>query len=182
MSWPYLFRAGHAYVAGFDKPGVVGIGTIRDKVEDKGFQVLAAYECADVPGLPFAVRGSCPDDWDWIGLVRRTGPTELIDVPDRVWWIVEIPPAEAPPPPTPGAPPPELPPFDKCANVTSRPAVTYEHAYSAVGAGLAVGVLVGGLALALGARRLGIGAAGVLAAGAVLGGVGGGAWALRWQG
>lgn len=94
MSWVYLFRHGYSYVAGFDKPAVVGITRIREEVEEEGFRVLMVRECREGEQLPFRVRGNCGDEWDWIGFVERRGPTRPIDVPDRVQWIVEVPPPQ----------------------------------------------------------------------------------------
>jgi len=85
----YLFKQGLSYAAGFDKPAILSADTIAEGVTDRGFSVLLADECAE-QGLPFATPSSCGDSWDWIAIVERTAPDELIEVPDRVKWIVPL--------------------------------------------------------------------------------------------
>lgn len=102
------FQTGVSYVAGFDKPAILSLSTIRRAVEGQGFAVLGVYECSSMPGLPFAVPGVCGDEWDYVALVKRTGAPKYIDVPDRVAWLVAIPPPGQPPPAL--ARPGELPP------------------------------------------------------------------------
>jgi hypothetical protein len=106
----YRFVTGHAYAAGFDKPFVASESAIREAVEDKGFRVLYADECERTPVLPFHTPGTCDDEWDWIALVERTGPSTVLEVPDRVKWIIDTTPAapgEPVRPPTPLQPEPE---------------------------------------------------------------------------
>lgn len=84
-----LFRGGHSYLAGFDKPFILPITAIRDAVEDRGFRVLGAWECEEVP-LPFQVVGTCGDEFDWVALVQRLGADEEIELPSQVVWIQEF--------------------------------------------------------------------------------------------
>lgn len=108
MRFPFL--AGHTYAAGFHKPWYASEGAVREAVTDEGFRVLYASECESVPGLPFHTPGTCGDEWNYIGLVERTGPDAVLDVPEEAKWIVDTTPAapgEPVRPPTPLQPEPE---------------------------------------------------------------------------
>lgn len=105
----YTFHQGRYYLAGIDKPLVVPTSTIVEAVNDMGFRVISYGEaeeagCGRSP--TFTPPGRCGEDWDWMGLALRTGPTKTIEVPDRVWWIYEYQPMTPAPPPGPGVPPP----------------------------------------------------------------------------
>jgi len=94
----FFFAAGHTYIAGFDRPMVVGLAKIRDAVAKEGFAVRDVFECEARPRLPFRTPGRCPDDWDYVAVVERVGPSRSFDVPDRVHWIVDSTPIPALPP------------------------------------------------------------------------------------
>lgn len=137
------FEHGVTYIAGIDKPAIVSVSTIREAVADEGFQVLGVYTCDQIPSLPFAVPGKCGDEWDYIGIARRTGPSKWIDVPDRARWIVAIPPVTVTPslPARPGEPPPPTAPGPTVvlerAGMGFRPTgVTWVAAGSLLAAGL----------------------------------------------
>ena len=112
-----LFQTGQAYMAGFDKPWFASLAAIREGVEKRGFQLLGDWPCKQFGPLPFATPSSCGGTWDYIALVRRTGPTEQIELPSRVKWVVPTaaPPGVPAPIPTvpvsgpPAAPPPAPP-------------------------------------------------------------------------
>lgn len=98
----FHFEQGRSYYVGIDKPALISMDTLIGAVEDEGFEVLGVYPCEDYPGMPFPVPGSCGDEWDWVGLVRRIAPSGPYDAPDRVKWVQMIPdapPAPVPPPP-----------------------------------------------------------------------------------
>ena len=100
-----LFETGHSYLAGFDKPWFASLSAIRSGIEKRGFDVLGVWNCKQFGPLPFATPSHCGGTWDWIGMVRRTGPTKTIELPSQVKFTVDT--TLAPPgPPVPGAPPP----------------------------------------------------------------------------
>lgn len=112
----YTFKQGRYYLAGVDRPTIIPISTLKSGIEDMGFHVIS-YDEAEKAGCGrsagFTPPGKCGDDWDWIGVAQRTGPTQTLDIPDRVWWIYEypdmtprppLPPGQAPPPPPPQQP------------------------------------------------------------------------------
>lgn len=140
------FAQGFSYVAGFDKPALLSIDTIRRYVEEEGFVVEGAWPCARIPGLPFAVPGHCGDNWDWIAIVRRTGPSRWLDVPDRVAWLVAVPPPQLPPPTRarPGeVPPPPQPTGPTLVQTTREPSTA-----ALVADKVALGVELAGVAAA----------------------------------
>lgn len=122
----YHFIQGHNYFAGFDKPALISASTIREAVEAEGFEVVGDWACKEIPQLPVQVPGQCGQQWDWLALVRRTGPTQAVELPDRVKWVVDAtpmgagapgapapgsqPPQDTPPPPGADFPPPKVPP------------------------------------------------------------------------
>jgi len=136
-----FFRSRHSYLAGFDKPAVVSIRAIREAVEDRGFDVLAAWECETGPRLPFRTPAPCGDGWDWVAHLVRTGPDEQIDVPDRVRWIVDATPERAPaPPPSPLPAPPAAEPLPGVVEVVFTSEAPKKKARGvAIAAVLAVG-------------------------------------------
>lgn len=142
----YTFVTGHSYFAGFDKPWYASRAAIKAAVEGKGFQVLGDWPCTKMPQLPVQVPGRCGDQWDWLALVRRTGPTLALELPSQVKWVVDTtpgapagtgpqpppqPPQEPPPPGGDGFPPPRTP-------GPQQPA-------RGAGAGLALGLVAAGL-------------------------------------
>lgn len=107
-----LFIHGMGYLAGFDYPMVVGLESLVEAVEEKGFVVYQVGDCKDWAPVLFPTPSRCGDTWDWIAHVARTGPTEELELPGRVKWIQETwmmwdpagPPPPAPPPPPPAPP------------------------------------------------------------------------------
>lgn len=114
-----LFRQGFTYIAGYDNPALLPNSTIEKGIAGKGFAIIFNLPC-DEYVAPFMLppsAGPCDDEWDYIAAILRTGPSANLDVPDRVSFIITIPPAQPPPPgpaelPPPGQPgqPPGLPP------------------------------------------------------------------------
>lgn len=102
------FRQGFAYIIGFDNPVLVSNARIREGAEELGFEMVGLHECDIFTGLPFATPTPCGDDWDYIAIVRRLGADRWIDLPDRVAWVVSLPPPQLlpPTPAKPGEPPP----------------------------------------------------------------------------
>ena len=103
----YPFKQGRSYIAGIDKPFVISASRIIKEATKLGFRVGYVDECEKLfaAGTPFRTPSRCGDDWDWIAFFTRTGPSQSIDVPGRVKWIVD---STSPPQPRPGEPPPPV--------------------------------------------------------------------------
>ena len=110
-----LFRRGYLYVAGYDNPALVSDRRLEREIERLGFSVVWHGPCDDI-ALPFAVpphAGTCGDRWDYVAAVVRVAPSARLEVPQRVKFLVAVPPvnppapgpAELPPPQVPGGPP-----------------------------------------------------------------------------
>lgn len=112
-----LFREGFLYIAGYDNPALVPNSSIENAIAERGFQVVLHTPC-DEYTAPFAYpqhAGPCDDEWDYIAAILRTGPDQNFDIPERVAFIITIPPAQPPPPELPpqtqpGQPPAVIPP------------------------------------------------------------------------
>lgn len=136
----YKFEQGHNYVIGLDKPMVVSANFLKGEVEKLGFRVSYLEPCEKLPALPFRTPSKCGDDWDWMGIVTRTAPTGMVDVPDRVKWIVD----STPVPAQPGQPPPPKPPA--WVNPKSPPPTPGTPTKATVGGALVpVAVVLGGI-------------------------------------
>jgi hypothetical protein len=111
----FAFQQGVAYAAGFNNPSIVSDSTLVQEVEKRGFQVEYFDDCS---GLTFPVQGAgeCGDEWDAVAVVRRVGPAETIDVPDRVKWIAPLSGQQLP------SPPPNVPTVSviQCADASAR--------------------------------------------------------------
>ena len=105
-----LFRQGFTYIAGYDNPAVVPNSTIERKVAEKGFQIILNKPCDEyTPPFRFPPQaGPCDDEWDYVAAIRRIGPSAHFDVPDRVAWMITVPPPQLPPPGPAELPPPAI--------------------------------------------------------------------------
>lgn len=107
-----FFRAGYTYYAGMDKPFYVSSDSIVEELQSKlGFRVISFWECKD-RGLPILVPGKCGEDYDFVGIAVKNHPSQVLEAPSQLAWLVELPPHPTAPvgPLPPGTPQPTPPP------------------------------------------------------------------------